>query len=227
MAKDLSGKRLLITSGPTRAKIDAVRYISNRSSGLLGCRIAVEALGSGARVTLVAGPESAVPQREDLPDAEWGRLRVVPIETVFELLQVLQKELTASERYDAVVHAMAVLDYVPQHTEPEKVPSGKESWTLRLVRTPKVIRQIKVWSPRSLLVGFKLEAGKDDEALRDSALALRRLSRADLVVANDLSRIRDETHPALIIGTGGAVLARPQTKTEIASQLCRLIAEWL
>jgi len=227
MPRDLTGKRVLITSGPTRANIDAVRYISNRSTGRLGSRIAVEALALGARVTLVAGPESVVPRREELPDQEWSRLRVVRIETVFDLLQTLQQELTARERYSAVVHAMAVLDYVPQQEHEGKVPSGRDTWTLRLVRTPKVIRRIKDWSPRSYLVGFKLEAGRPPERLAEIATAFLRQSRADLVVANDLLKIRDEEHPAVIVGRGGSVLAEPRTKGEIARELCRILTQAL
>ena len=227
MAATLSGKRVLITSGPTRANIDAVRYISNRSTGRLGRRIAMEALAAGARVSLLAGPDSAVPAREDLPDAEWSRLRVVGVETVFDLLRVLQQELMAPERYDAVLHAMAVLDYIPEHEESAKLPSDKETWTLRLRRTPKIIRRVKDWSPRSYLVGFKLEVGKSEERLAEIATAFLRESRADLVVANDLTQIRDEEHPALIVGRSGNVLARPRTKSEIARDLCRVLAQAL
>ena len=227
MAKDLSGKRILITSGPTRANIDAVRYISNRSSGRLGCRIAIEALALGARVTVIAGPESAVPGKDELSREEWERLRVIPIETVYDLLQAMEKELTAHERYDAVVHAMAVLDYVPEKEESGKVSSRKQSWTLRLVRTPKVIQQIKVWSPRTFLVGFKLEVGKSEERLREIGTAAMRQNRADLVVVNDLTKIHDEEHPAIILGAGGAVLSSPRTKSEIARELCRILAHAL
>ena len=223
MADSLSGKRILITSGPTRAYIDAVRYISNRSTGRLGRRIAIEALANGARVTLVAGPESALPQREDVPAAEWSRLRIVEIETVTDLLRALQQELKSTERYDAMLHAMAVLDYVPRAPEAGKAPSGRDTWELVLARTPKVIRQVKVWSPRTYLVGFKLEVGKSDERLREIGVAFLRESRSDLVVANDLNAIRDEQHPAIIVGRGGNVLAAPQTKSEIARELCRLL----
>jgi phosphopantothenoylcysteine synthetase/decarboxylase len=227
MAGSLSHKRTLITSGPTRADIDAVRYISNRSSGRLGRRIAIEALALGANVTFVTGPDGAVPQAADVSEEEWSRLRIVPIVTVPDLMQVLEDELTGPAHYNAVVHAMAVLDYVPEHEEEGKVPSDRETWTLRLRRTPKVIRQIKVWSPRSFLVGFKLEVNKTDERLVEIATALLRTSKADIAVANDVDRIRDETHPALIVGRGGNVLARPATKSEIARDLCRLIAQGL
>jgi phosphopantothenoylcysteine synthetase/decarboxylase len=225
MPQDLSGKRILITSGPTRADIDAVRYISNRSTGRLGCRIAVEALALGARVTLVAGPASAVPTADDLSAEELSRLRVVDIETVPDLLTTLKQELSARPRYDAVLHAMAVLDYVPQIVHAGKVRSGRDTWTIQLMPTPKVIRQIKLWSPRTFLVGFKLEVDKTDDRLREIALAFQRESNTDLVVANDLARIRDENHPAIIVGSGGNVVATPRTKSEIARDLCRILAE--
>jgi len=184
MALDLTGRPILVTGGPTRADLDAVRFISNRSSGRLGCRIAREALSRGAEVTMVAGPQSAV----------------------------------------AVVHAMAVLDYVPEASRAEKTPSGHESWDIRLVRTPKVIRRIKEWAPETFLVEFKLEVGEPEDRLREIALASLRANRADLVVANDLTRIRDETHPALIISPEGQLLARPATKTDIARALCDVLA---
>jgi phosphopantothenoylcysteine synthetase/decarboxylase len=227
MAGTLSGKKLLVTSGPTRASIDAVRYISNRSSGRLGCRIAVEALALGARLTLVAGPGSVVPTRKDLPEEEWSRLRIRRIETVPDLVETLREELSASERYHAVVHAMAVLDYVPQSEESGKIPSGKQTWTLRLTRTPKVIRHIKTWSPRTYLVAFKLEVGQSPERLREIGTAFVRDNRPDLLVANDLSRIRGDQHPAIIIGRRGKVLAEPKTKAEIARDLCRILARAL
>lgn len=227
MAEDLVGQRILVTSGPTRANIDAVRFISNRSSGRLGRTITIEALARGAHVTMVAGPGSVTPQEEEVTEDDWERLRILPIETVPDLLQTLQEELMARPRHTAVVHAMAVLDYVPQHEETKKVPSGKNRWTIKLTRTPKVIRKVKEWSPRSFLVGFKLEVDKSEEKLTDIATALMRQSRADLVVANDLSRIRDEQHPALIVGTGGNVLSTPRTKTEIARELCDVLAHAL
>ena len=103
------------------------------------------------------------------------------------------------------------------HWEPER---GE----LVLTRTTKVSRQVKGWSPRTDLVGFKREVGKSDERLREIGVASLRENRADLVVANDLTAIRDEQHPAIIVGRGGNVLATPQTKSEIARELCRLLA---
>ncbi len=227
MAASLAGKRLVITSGPTRANLDAVRYISNRSTGRLGVRIAREALARGAHVALIPGAESLVPTEAELPAGASERLQILPIETVADLIETLQRELTASPPPDAVIHAMAVLDYVPESPSTEKTPSGRNEWEIRLVMAPKVIRSIKEWAPQVFLVQFKLEVAKSDERLREIALASLMANHADLVVANDLQRIRDEEHPALSIAPDGAVLARPGTKSEIAAQLCDILGQKL
>ncbi len=221
MDQALTGRRILITSGPTRADIDAVRFICNRSTGRLGARIAAEALKRGSRVTLVAGFHSVLP--EGLSDDDGQRLRVVHVETVQDLIDALEAELTGPEPPDTVVHAMAVLDYVPAERIEEKTPSGRDEWSVRLVRTPKVIKRIKDWAPGVCLVEFKLEVGRTEEELKEAALASLRANRADLVVANDLTGIRDETHPALILAPDGQVLARPATKTQIAQALCDVL----
>lgn len=224
MPKDLTDRRVLITSGPTRADIDAVRYISNRSSGALGCRIAEEALERGADVTLVAGAGSIVPERRELTEEEARRLRVLTVETVADVLKTLQAELTGEAPPHAVIHAMAVLDYVPAEALAEKTPSGREEWTVRLVRAPKVIRRVRDWAPASCLVQFKLEVGLSEADLCRAALDSLRGNRADLVVANDLTQIRGDVHPALILSSDGTVLARPATKTAIAHALCDVLA---
>ncbi len=227
MPHDLTTRRILITSGPTRADIDAVRYISNRSSGGLGCRIALEALARGVEVVLVAGAGSITPERRELTEAEARRLRVLPVETVSDLLRALESELTGETPPHAVLHAMAVLDYVPAETSAEKTPSGRDEWTLRLVRSPKVIHSIRDWAPTACLVQFKLEVGLSEESLIRAALASLKGNRSNLVVANDQTQIKGEAHPALILSPEGEVLARPQTKGAIARALCDVLAERL
>ncbi len=224
MSGELAGKRVLVTSGPTRADLDAVRYISNRSTGRLGSRIAVEALRRGARVVLVAGPGSVVPGEDDLDAGERERLSTLSIVTVSDLMGALESELAADAPPDAVVHAMAVLDYVPDGAAGRKVPSGREEWCIRLVRSPKVVKHLRRWAPDALLVQFKLEVNVTEEELRERAIESLRKNRADLVVANDLSEIRGETHPALVLDPEGNVLARPGTKAEIARRLCDLLS---
>jgi len=224
MPHDLASRRILITSGPTHADIDAVRYLCNRSSGALGCRIALEALGHGAQVVLVAGAGSITPERRELTEEEARRLRVLPVETVADVLRTLEAELTGAAPPHAILHAMAVLDYVPAETSAEKTPSGRDEWTLRLVRSPKVILSIRDWAPRACLVQFKLEVGLSEGSLIRAALSSLEGNHSDLVVANDQTHIRGEAHPALVLSPGGEVLARPQTKAAIARALCDVLA---
>ncbi|MFP4176556.1 MAG: phosphopantothenoylcysteine decarboxylase [Candidatus Brocadiia bacterium] len=222
ISDELSGRHILVTSGPTRADIDAVRYITNRSTGRLGRRISKEALRRGARVTMIAGQGSLTPDPTALPEQERERLRIVPITTVDELLKTLKSELTGDVRFSAVIHAMAVLDYVPERTEQRKVRSGQESWTLKLVKTPKVIQRIKDWAPDTYLIGFKLEVDATRDRLLDSARGLIDRTGADAIVANDLARITEKNHPAIVVDNHGDILARPRTKREIAIALCRI-----
>jgi len=225
MAQILKDRRVLITSGPTRAPLDAVRYISNRSSGRLGCRIAVEALRCGADVTFIAGPDSLRPSMVELSDEERSHLTELPITTVDDLLGVVERHMFSAERPDIIIHAMAVLDYVPESASTTKTPSGKAEWNVRLMRTPKVVRQMRNWGAHLFIVQFKLEVGVSEGQLREVAIASLWRNGTDLVVANDLQKITETEHPAIILDPDGATLGRPVTKDEIAEQLCAIIAE--
>lgn len=207
---------MLITSGPTQAPIDAVRYIANTSSGELGARIADAALEAGARVHLVHGPGSIMP-------APHSRLSVSPVRTVDDLIAALQAQL-AGGSVGVVIHAMAVLDYVPEAAGPGKIPSGRDHIDLRLVPTPKVIDRIRRWAPEALLVGFKLVAGESEEGLRQAALTLLRRSGADLVVANDMVQIQAGEHRAVFIEPDGRATGAFAGKVAIAEALVREIA---
>jgi len=225
MNAGLSDKRVLVTSGPTRAPLDAVRFISNRSSGRLGCAIARELLSRGAYVTLIAGAGSVAPAPDELAEGERGRLDLMRIETVQELMDALKETLEGEAPPDAVVHAMAVLDYLPESFDARKRPSGQGLWKLRLLPGPKVIEHIRRWAPQVCLVQFKLEVGVSEEDLVGRAQESLQRNSADLVVANDLERISDWQHPALILGPDGTVLGRPHTREEIAAALCDALEE--
>jgi len=198
------------------APIDAVRFIANRSSGALGRWIGTRAVERGAHVTFVYGARSLTPPAHP-------RLRLVEISTVDDLLRVMERELSGGH-YDAVIHAMAVLDYVPARAVEEKVASGRDEWTVRLVRTPKVITRIKRWAPDVLLFGFKLEVGTSEPELISVAYESLKRNDADFVVANDLTQIDGERHVAHIVDSEGKVRARCETKREIADELTKLIA---
>ncbi|MFQ5886028.1 MAG: phosphopantothenoylcysteine decarboxylase [Anaerolineae bacterium] len=215
----LSGKRVLVTSGPTRAPLDAVRYITNKSTGRLGALIAEEALREGAEVTYIYGKGSALPQV-----AESAPLRLVGVETVPELMERVREELEEAN-YQAIIHSMAVLDYAPEAHREEKVPSGREEWLIRLVKTPKVIKMMRRLAPQAFLVGFKLEVGSREEAL--IAIAHRSLlaNKADLVVANDLLQIERGNHVGYLVNPEGELVARAEGKGEIARRLIEIIGD--
>lgn len=217
----LGGKRILITSGPTRAPLDAVRYISNKSSGRTGALIAELAVQAGARVTFVYGRGSQLPQpRARARDS----LRLIPIETVHDLIAVFRAELPTG--YDAVVHPMAVLDFAPAEVRREKVASDEE-WVVRLVPTPKAIRLVKELSPQTLLIGFKLEIGKSPEELVRIAHESLLRNGADIMVANDLAEIERGVHRGYFVGPHGQVLRVAVGKEEIARAVLEVLEDRL
>jgi phosphopantothenoylcysteine synthetase/decarboxylase len=210
----LREKRLLITSGPTRAPLDAVRYITNKATGRLGALIAEEAIQRGAHVTFVYGRPSLVPVVRGHPH---DALTLIAVETIDDLIAVFRQELP--QGYDAVIHPMAVLDFQPDVVHQEKTGSAVEEWLVRLVPTPKVIGLVKSLAPRTFLVGFKLEVGKDPEELQAIAYDFLQKNQADLVVANDLRDIESGNHRGYFIAPDGAVVRTASGKEAIARAL--------
>jgi phosphopantothenoylcysteine synthetase/decarboxylase len=224
--EDLVGKRVLITSGPTRGPLDAVRYVTNKSTGRLGMLMAAEALSRGASVTFVYGKGSLTPNPEDTGVNAAQRLRLIEIETVEELVEVMNAEL-ASQQFDAVLHSMAVLDYVPEIYLEEKTPSGQNEWWVKLVRTPKVIKVVKRLQPTSLLISFKLEVDKSEGELVEAAHRSLVANGADLVLANDLRQVEQGRHVGYLVNQAGEVEAVAEGKEEIARLLLDAVAERL
>ncbi|MDR5695924.1 MAG: phosphopantothenoylcysteine decarboxylase [Armatimonadota bacterium] len=219
----LKGCRFLITSGPTRAPLDAVRYITNKSSGRLGAYIAEEALQRGASVTFVYGRPSAVPV---VRGGYRDHLFLIAIETVEDLIRAFQQELPGG-RYDAVIHLMAVLDFAPAEVSQEKTTSDLQEWVVRLVPTPKAIKLVKELAPETFLVGFKLEVGKPIEELVAIAYDSLKRNRCDLVVANDLREIEAGRHTGYFVTPEGTVARVVVGKEAIAKALLDYIEEKL
>lgn len=201
-----------------------MRYITNKSTGRLGVILAREALSRGARVTFIYGKGSLVPEADELGPDLSSRLKLVEIETVPELLEVMRGELEG-EQYDAVLHSMAVLDYVPERCVEEKTRSGQDEWWIKLVRTPKVIKVIKELQPRTVLVGFKLEVNRSKEELIQIAHQSLLANRANLVLANDLQQIEQGRHVGYIVNPAGEVEGVVEGKEAIATKLLDAVAE--
>jgi phosphopantothenoylcysteine synthetase/decarboxylase len=211
-------KNILITSGSTRGYLDAVRYITNTSTGKLGCEIALEAMKQGAVVTFIHGADSLFPVTRDHKEIKPSQLKLIEIETNDDLITVLREKLK-SRRFDAIVHAMAVADYVPARAKPNKTPSNKDEWMLKLVKTSKVITIIRDIWPEALLVGFKLEVNRTKEDLIKIARKLLKKSGSDLVVANDKKNISRNSHTAYMVTGDGNVSKPLKSKKEIAKSI--------
>jgi phosphopantothenoylcysteine decarboxylase/phosphopantothenate--cysteine ligase len=212
--RDLAGRSFLITAGPTRAYIDAFRYISNPSSGKMGIAIAEDALSRGAEVTLVYGPAKSPPPLG---------AKVVEVETTEEMLSAVVGELKA-KKYDAAILSAAASDWGPAEMVMEKIPSDQGEWVLRLKALPKVIAQVKKVEPKVLLVGFKAEYNiSEEELIQRSHKRLKEMGM-DLIVANDVSQEKRgfnvDTNEVYVIDKKGDVLHVPlTTKREIATKL--------
>lgn len=168
----LKGKKILVTAGPTVESIDPVRYISNHSSGLMGCRIADELTRRGAEVHFVHGPMRFAPELtvyEDIPVSSAG--------------QMFAESVSLWPDMDMAVLSAAVADYTPAEPSPEKIKKQEDGMVLRLVKTKDILQTLgQEKKKRQLLVGFALETRDELENAREK---LRR-KNADLIVLNSL-----------------------------------------
>lgn len=173
--------KILLTSGATREPIDAVRFVSNVSTGATGAALADALVAAGHSVTLLHGEGAVRPSRDGV------------ICGAFSSTQHLGERLRtalANGRFDAVIQAAAVSDYRPEITHPGKLSSHAEELAIRLVPTPKLLPQIKSWSPRPVRVlGFKLTHGADDEARAAAVAKLFAQGGVDAAVHNDLAEM--------------------------------------
>jgi phosphopantothenoylcysteine decarboxylase / phosphopantothenate---cysteine ligase len=205
-SQDLSGETVLITAGPTREKIDPVRYITNRSSGRMGYALAEAALRRGARVLLVTGPTSIVP-----PDAA----EVTRIETADQMrAAVLQLFLQAT----IVIKTAAVSDYRPKAAAIQKLKrSGPMS--LELEPTTDILAELSAKKSTQLIIGF---AAETENVLENARKKLAKKS-LDAIVVNDVSRDGvgfDSDRNAVTILTQDEVLEVPETtKWEVAQRV--------
>ncbi len=169
--RSLAGVRVLVTAGPTREAIDAVRFIANRSSGRQGYAIAEEAARRGADVTLVSGPTA-------LPDP-FG-VRTIRVESAAEMLAAVDAEF---EAVDVVIAAAAVADLRPTTPVRGKIKKAEAPESIALEATVDILASLGARKGPRTLVGFAAEAGHAVASARGK-LASKNL---DLVVANDIT----------------------------------------
>jgi phosphopantothenoylcysteine decarboxylase/phosphopantothenate--cysteine ligase len=211
----LTGRRVLVTAGPTREPLDPVRFLSNPSTGKMGLAMAEVARALGATVTVVLGPvETPAPRG----------LEVVRITTADELLAAVMPRV---EAVDVFVAAAAVSDWKAQVVSAVKTKKGEGPETITLVRTPDVLAtaSAKVHGnpKRPLLVGFAAET-HDVATYAREKLAKKRL---DLIVANDVSKagagFGADTNQVTVFDASGEALRADGSKRDVAKAIWDLI----
>lgn len=232
-------KKIIITAGGTNERIDNVRKITNSSSGKLGMTIANHLLQENNEIMIyyVCSKNSLKPTDE--------RVKIIEIDGTIDLKNNIEK-LLINEHIDYFIHSMAVSDYmtdyvttiermkksIKEHDDIDeafenieviggsKISSYEDNLVIVLNPTPKIISIIKNLSPSTYLVGFKLLDGVSKEELIEVAKRLKNKNKCDLVVANDLSNIRNGKHIGYIIDKNNDV-EEAYSKDDIAKRLVR------
>jgi phosphopantothenoylcysteine decarboxylase/phosphopantothenate--cysteine ligase len=175
----LKNKKILMTAGPTIEQIDPIRAITNQSSGKTGVSLASELISAGAKVTFVYGPG-----REKPPKGA----KIINVLSSKEMHVTIKSEL--KKKFDIVIMAAAIADYVPTVQSEKKIKSSKSTMNIRLKKAPKIIDEIKKYQKNVFLVGFKAETNLTKSQLIKSAEKKLRESSADMIIANDIGSIR-------------------------------------
>lgn len=215
-AKSLwTGKTILITSGPTHEPIDAVRFITNRSSGKMGVALARAGLMMGARVILVTGPTAEVPP---------ARAQVLRVETASEMLEAASR--LASEA-DVILGAAAVADYRPSEVVPGKMRRSADEIMLKLIKNPDVLAAL-VQSAKAgaKIIGFAAEPGVGME----TAMEKVRAKGIHAIAVNDISNKEigfesDENELTFLSHDGNGVSSGRRSKLGCALWLMERVAE--
>jgi phosphopantothenoylcysteine decarboxylase/phosphopantothenate--cysteine ligase len=204
-----SEKRVLVTAGATLEPIDPVRYISNHSTGRMGCAVAVELARRGAEVVLVKGRTTVAAPCNP-------RIREVEAPTAAEMYRVCNEEFPSC---DAAVMAAAVADYTPAQVSERKIKKNPDEWQLELTKTRDIAASLGARKEGRLLVGFALET---DNGPENAAEKMRR-KNFDLIVLNSPGAdtgFGTETNRVTILHADGARIDYPlRPKTEVAADI--------
>jgi len=226
-AQDLAGHHIVVTLGPTRERIDPVRFLTNRSSGKMGCAVIAAALARGATVTAIHGP-LAVP----IPQ---GAVRAIPVESALEMEQAVHRVVFEEEPHPSVlVMAAAVSDYRPRYPSMEKLKrSGGDDGTISLVleQNPDIIAGVahrRGNSAAPFLVGFAVESIEHGERLIAEFNRKRAAKGVEILVGNRGDDAFDaDTNVAYLIDGMSEVEPIAADKREVADAILdRIVAFW-
>ena len=221
--KTLQGKKVLITSGGTLEKWDNVRGHTNLSKGAMGCFLAEAALAAGAEVIYLHGYFAKLPENA-------SKMRLTMFEGIEDLGAKIQA-IVQNEFVDFLIMAAAGSDWVIDKVydqsgnlmeEKGKMPSD-EPPIIHFKKAPKVLGQIKGWSPETTLIGFKLEATEDVDFLISRAKLRLDSSQAQFMVANSSKSLYGMDEPHFIVAQDGEVV-RVGGKESTATKLVEILA---
>ena len=211
----LQGKKILITAGPTRERLDPVRYITNRSSGKMGYALAEQAQRLGAQVTLVSGPVALSAAKH---------VNTIYVESAADMYEAVMKHIAEQ---DIMIAAAAVADYTPEYAQADKIKKQKEKTELNLVKTKDIVASVASLNTKPFTVGFAAET-QNLEYYAKEKLASKNL---DMIAANWVGQDEggfDSAMNALqVYWQNGQKILAMTDKTRLANQLLALIAERL
>ena len=211
--KDLPGKRILVTAGPTYEDIDPVRFIGNRSSGKMGYAVAKASYLRGAEVTLISGPSS---------ENVYPEIKKINVRSADEMKKLVEKELRNN---DILIMASAVADYKPAKTESKKLKKEQKLSELKLSPTEDILASIK--KDKKIVVGFALET---DNELTNAKKKLKEKD-LDLMILNSLkdkkSGFEFDTNKITILKKTGKTIKLPlMNKFQTANKILDAILKY-
>jgi phosphopantothenoylcysteine decarboxylase/phosphopantothenate--cysteine ligase len=212
-ARDLEGRNILITAGPTREAIDPVRYLSNRSSGKMGYALAEAAARRGANVTLVSGPTALMTPAG------------VTLQQISSAAEMYERVMSALPQHQIVIKAAAVADFAPVEVADRKIKKGdRDELTLTLKKTPDILAAIGSASPKPFVVAFAAET----DSVEANAKTKLTKKNADLIVANDVADHSigfdsEQNEVVILARDGSATRLAKAPKLVIANRILDLV----
>lgn len=201
--RDFEGKNILITAGPTKEKIDPVRYITNHSSGKMGYSIAEMAVKRGANVTLISGDTKLLK-----PD---GLKKYISIESAMDMYNAVIENLNEN---DIIIKSAAVADYKPKNTSDIKIKKKEGDLSITMDRNPDILQEVGKIKGDKVLVGF---AAETNDLIENAKSKLER-KNLDFIVANDLTQkgagFKSDTNIVKLIDKNGSIEELPKMKKE-------------
>ncbi len=211
---ELAGRRVLITAGPTRERLDPVRFISNRSSGKMGFAVAQTARAAGAEVVLVSGPVS-------LPTPPG--VRRIDVESAADMLAAVLRELPGTHVF---ISTAAVADYRPVRAAQQKIKKASDTLEVSMERTPDVLATVAARPERPFVVGFAAET----ESVEQNARTKLMKKNLDMIAANEVGDDKgfdSDENQLIVLARGARYELGRADKLALARGLVTLIAREL